>query len=116
MKENHRQEFKSVAETGWLVVQGFDDHGNALAATDTRSGKAVPQMIAAQFVQNCDDQACAGGSQGMAERDGPAVDIRLIAIKSQHFLHGKILRGKSFVDFHTIHLLKRQARKFQSLL
>jgi len=52
------------------VVQGLNDHGDALSAADARGGQAVTQIVAAQFIQDGDDEACSRSAERVAERDG----------------------------------------------
>src|SRR6266852_1951087 len=116
---DHSQEYrlparKSVAETlrssgTGLVIQGLNDHGNTLSAPDASRGQAVAQIVTAQFVQDSDDQARSRGAERVAERDGSAVYVGFVAIQSQNFFDGEILRGESFVDLYAIHLVDGQA-------
>src|SRR5579859_2705737 len=50
----------------------------------------------------------------MTNRDRAAIDIRLCAVKPQFLLHGKILRGKCFIDLNTIEIGKAQVCAFES--
>src|SRR5436853_2929720 len=112
---------KSVAETPRTsrrgsLVQGFHNHRNALAATDASGCQAVAEIVAAQLVENGDDQACSGGAKWMPKCDGPAVHVGFVAIETQNLFNRQILRGKSFVDLDAVHLFERQPPKLQGLL
>ena len=51
----------------------------------------------------------------MAERDRAAVDVHLVAIEAQLFLHRKVLRRERFVHFDEIHVLQRQPGLLEDL-
>src|SRR5579884_4167045 len=56
----------------------FDDRGDTLTSANAERGRAVFQVMAAQFIHQRQRHTCATGSQGMADRDGPTVDIGLL--------------------------------------
>ncbi len=72
-----------------LVAEGFDDHGDALAAADAGSRQAVAQVVAAQLVQEGDDQTRAGRGQRMPQSNGPTVDVGLVAVETQRPFDGE---------------------------
>src|SRR5581483_9241815 len=45
----------------------------------------------------------------MAERDGSAVHVYLLAVETQFFFDSKVLGGESFVDFNQIDVIEREA-------
>ena len=59
------------------------------------------------------NDAHAGRAQGMAQRDGAAVDIDKIAVEAQLFLAGEILRREGFIDFNAFDVGKRASGDFQ---
>src|SRR5713101_1882729 len=67
IEESIRNErgFVPPEQAAELVAEGFDDHGDALAAADAGSRQAVAQVVAAQLIQEGDDQTRAGRRQRM---------------------------------------------------
>src|SRR5262249_52144662 len=55
------------------------DGGPAPAAADAQPHQGVPGLAAFQFVHHGADQHRAGGAERVAHRDGPAVDVQLLA-------------------------------------
>src|SRR5713101_6398310 len=72
-----------------LVAERFHDHGDALAAADAGGRQAVTQVVAAQLIQEGDDQKRAGRRQRMPQSDGPAVDVGLVAVEPQRPFDGE---------------------------
>src|SRR5215472_11781235 len=95
------------------VVERLDDDGDPLAAADAGGGQAVAQTLAAEFVEQSDDQAGAGSAKGMAEGDSAAVNVGLVANEAEFFFNREILRGEGLVDFDAIHLIEVQTDGLQ---
>src|SRR5215203_6511500 len=75
------------------LLDGFHDRGNPLSAADAGGRETTLQAAAVQLQCQREEQPRAGHAQGMAERDGPAVDVHPIAIEAELLLHGEVLRG-----------------------
>ena len=50
-----------------------------------------------------------GAADGMAERDGAAVDVESLAIKMQLAIAGQHLRRKGFIEFNQIEVAEVEA-------
>src|SRR5258708_28245011 len=59
----------------------LNDCSDALPTAAAQHGGAIFQVMAPQFVHQCDRQACTACRQGMSNRDGATVDIGLIAVQ-----------------------------------
>src|SRR5487761_1496822 len=84
----------------WTGVSGnvSDDRRDALAAADTKRGRAILQIVTPQLVHQCDNEARATGGQRMPNRDGSSVDVGSIAIKAKFFFDGEVLGRERLVD------------------
>lgn len=51
------------------IVSAFDGKGHTLAATDTQGGQATAGIAALHLVHQADQDAAAGGTDGVAEGD-----------------------------------------------
>ena len=88
----------------------FDDKGHAHAAADAECGQAAVRVALEHLVQKRDDDARAGAADGVAERDGSAVDVELAAIEVEFAIAGEHLRGKGLVEFDEI-----EVREFEGV-
>src|SRR5215471_21254328 len=94
---------------------GLDQHGTALAAADAFGGDALLDAEALHGVDEMQHDAVAARAHGMAEADGAAIDVELVAldaagraIKSEHLAAERVvlpggeaaehLRGEGFVE------------------
>src|SRR5688572_1817847 len=74
-----------------LRMDSLHDHRDSLPAPDTERGQPVARATAPQLVQERDHQAPARRAGRMAEGDGAAVDVRLVAEQAELTLHGEKL-------------------------
>src|SRR5687768_14174290 len=74
-----------------LRMDSLHDHRDSLPAPDTERGQPVARATAPQLVQERDHQAPARRAGRMAEGDGAAVDVRLVAEEAELTLHGEKL-------------------------
>src|SRR5947207_112137 len=58
----------------------FQQNGRALAAADAEGGDAQVDVALVHFHQEREDEACAGGADGMAEGDAAAVDVEFFQV------------------------------------
>src|SRR6516165_3664799 len=65
---------------GVTALHGLDQHGAALAAADAFGGDALLDAAALHGVDEMQHDAVAARAHGMAEADGAAVDVELVAI------------------------------------
>src|SRR5207244_7541080 len=98
-----------------LGGERFDDHRRALAAADAGRAEPEPLLVAAQGVEEVDRDARAGGGERMADRDGAAVDVGLLAVETQLLFDGEVLRGERLVHLDQVHLLELHPRLLQRL-
>jgi hypothetical protein len=49
-----------------------------------------------------------GGAEGVAEGDGAAVDVGLLAVEAELLLDREVLRGEGLVDLDEVHLVERE--------
>src|SRR5436190_600052 len=80
-------------------LDSLNDRSNTLTAADTSGGEAAFQATPAKFECERQQQARAGHSEGMAERDGAAVHVDAIAIEAQLLLDRQVLGREGLVDF-----------------
>ena len=66
-------------------------------------------------MHQADEDPAAGGADGMAQGDGAAVDVDLLAIPLKQLTDGQRLDGKSLVGFDKVHLVQRPAGALQRL-
>src|SRR5689334_13362455 len=78
--------------------QPLDDHGHALASTDTHRLEAHGLVGVLQAVQEGGHDAGAGHAEGVSEGDGPAVDVELVVRDAEMAGGGDDLGGESLID------------------
>src|SRR5690606_22753462 len=100
---------------GLAIVSAFDRQCHALAAADAQSGQAAASVAALHFVEQADQDAAAGGADGVAEGDGTAVDVDLGAVPVQFAADGNGLGGEGFVGLDQVQLLQAPASTLQRL-
>jgi hypothetical protein len=96
--------------------EGFDDHGDALAAADAGGAETVAGVATAQLMDEVSGDAVAGGSEGVAQGDGAAVDVGLVAVEAEGALDGNILGREGLVDLNEVHLLEGEASALEGFL
>src|SRR5579883_2855988 len=98
-----------------LETDIFKNGRDPLTTADTEGGRAIFQVMTAQFGDQSDGQARAAGSQRMANRDRAAIDVRFLAIQAKLFLYREILGRERLVDLHTIQVRELEIRALESL-
>src|SRR6266566_5888908 len=93
----------------------FNNRCDPLPTTDAKGGNTILQVIAPQFVHQRKRHTSAACRQRVTNRDSAAVDICLIALQAQFFLHGKILRGECLIDLHAVEIIQAQIGSFEGL-
>src|SRR5262249_62404786 len=103
----------------------LDQHGAALAAADAFGGDTLPDAEALHGVDEMQHDAVAARAHGMAQPDGAAVDVELVAldaaggaIKAEHLAAervvlpggetGEHLRREGLVELPQADVAKRQ--------
>lgn len=79
--------------------------GEALAAADAHGFEAVAGFAAVHFVEQCGEDADAGGADGVAERDAGAVHVDAVVIgggEAEGLRAGEDLRRKRLVQFDQV--------------
>ena len=89
-----RQPQRRVARPA--LDQGRQSH----AARHAEGGDAVADAAPGHAVEQGDQDAGAGGADGVAEGDGAAVRIDLAGVEVQLLQAGQHLRGEGLVEFH----------------
>src|SRR3546814_14516132 len=77
---------------------GRQDGGDALAAADALGGERELLTFALQQRGGLAGDACAGGAERVAERDGAAVEVGLVEIAAQLVGAGQRLGGEGRVQ------------------
>src|SRR6185436_1181245 len=72
------------------------------AAAEAQGREAVVALAPAQLVQQGRDDSRSRGADGMAERDGPAVDVDLVPVEAELAPVGDGLRGECLVDLDEV--------------
>ncbi len=75
---------------------------NPLPATDAGGREPALESAAAQFEEQRQQQTRAGHAERMAEGDGAAVHVDLVAIQPQFLLDRQVLRGERLVDLDEV--------------
>src|SRR5690606_33106304 len=91
------QDSRPREDRGPPALQGLDDHGDSLAATD--AGGADTEFFTAppKLVEQMPGDARARGPEWVAQSDGAAVDVGALARQSQRLLHGQVVRREGLV-------------------
>src|SRR5690606_6704924 len=96
----------SVTVIAWkfsnMVLDPLDRDGGALADADAQRRDAALPALLLQPVEQSDGDARAGGSQRVAERDGPAPRIDLVVVQAQLAGGGQRLGGEGLVELHRV--------------
>ena len=82
--------------------QVFKNPGRAHAAANAHGDQAVPGAATFHLVEELDGQLGPGAAQGVAQGDGPAVDVDLLRVDTQFPDTGQGLGGKGLVDFKKV--------------
>lgn len=92
-------------------LRSFQYDGDALPSSYARRPNAeVDRRIALEFVRQVRRDPRSARAQGMSDRDGPSVDVRLAHVQIQFPLAGQELRRKGLVDFEPIDVFQGLSR------
>src|SRR5689334_8577365 len=83
-------------------LDALDDDGGGHAARRTHGDKAALEVPPFQFVEDRADQHRAGGADGMAQRNGAAVDVHLLRIEAEVAIEFRNHDCESLVDLPKI--------------
>src|SRR5712691_5375692 len=87
-------------------LQPLDDRPDPLPEADAHRLQAVALLRPLQLVEQRGHEPAARAAEGMAEGDGPAVDVDPVHVRVQLALPGQHHGGKRFVDLEEIDLLE----------
>src|SRR5487761_2342599 len=96
-------------------VSAFDTECNAHATPDAQRGDALPGIAALHFVQQRHQNAAAGRTNRVTDRDRTAVDVDLARVPAHLVVDGAGLRGEGFVDLEQVEVLRLPAGARQRL-
>ena len=99
-----------------LVNDPLHGDGGGFAAADAEGGDAASQILRFERMQQRDDQAGAGGADGMAERAGAAIDVELLARDAEIALRRHRHHGEGFVDLEQIDIADAPADLVEQLV
>src|SRR5205814_2214246 len=89
---------------GHARLDALEDGRDALAAADAQRGEPVPAVPLSELRDEGEREPRARGAERVAERDGAAVHVRLLAVEAEILLDGQALRGKGLVDLDEVHV------------
>src|SRR5690349_95634 len=84
----------------------LDDHRRALPTADASRAEPEALLGATQGVEQMDRDARSGRGEGVADRDGAPMDVRLCPVEPQLLLHREVLGGERLVHLDEVHLLE----------
>src|SRR5439155_22502353 len=87
-----------VVQTFRSALYRFNNCSNSLSSADARRREAALLRTAPQLQHEREQQPRTGHPEWMAERDGAAVDVDVVAIETELLLDREILAGERFVD------------------
>jgi hypothetical protein len=88
------------------VLQTLDDAGGSHATRSAHCYEPTLQVAAFKFVEHGSDQDSAGGADGMAHGNGPAIGIDARAIEAQVTDELLYYDGECFVDLRQIDFVR----------
>src|SRR5450432_532350 len=89
-------------KTSPSVHDALDCDRGGFAATDAQRRDTAPEIFRLERMQQRNDQARAGGADGMAERTGAAVDIEFVSVNAEVALCRHRHHGERLVDLEQI--------------
>src|SRR5208337_5288374 len=87
----------------------FDGQRHAHPAADAKRGQAPACLSLEHFVEQRHRSARSGAADGMAKRDGAAVDVEFLAIEMQLAVARQHLGGEGFIEFDQIEAAEVEA-------
>ena len=91
----------------------LEDAGSAHAAADAHGDHAVAHLAASHFLEQRCGEFGAGAAEGMAERDGAAVDVDARRIEAERADDGEGLRGKGLVELDEADVVEGEAGELE---
>src|SRR5215211_6461521 len=104
-----------LAESRALILQVLEDAGGTHAAADAHGDEAVLRAAALHLVDQLYRELGACGAHGMAERDGPTVDVRLVEVHTHFTYHGQSLGRERLVELDEVDVVHREPGLLQHL-
>src|SRR6266568_2551641 len=83
-------------------LQDLEGHRDALPAADAGAAEAEACPAPAQLVEEVHGDAGAARGERVADRDGPAVDVRLVARQPELLLDRQVLRREGLVHLEEV--------------
>src|SRR5918997_797737 len=100
---------RTPAEHPALVLQVLEDAGRAHTAADAHGNEAVLRLTALHLVDELDGERGAGGTHGVAERDRPPVNVRLLEVQPNLAHHGQELCRERLIELDKVQVVHREA-------
>src|SRR5271157_267457 len=86
-------------------LEEFHSQGYGVAAAQAEGGDALLAIAAPQFIEERDEDAGTGSSDGMAEGDCSPVDVHLFGIQAELAGDGNGGYRKCFIEFEKVDIL-----------
>src|SRR5262249_53627771 len=86
----------------------FERGRHRAAAAEAQRREAIPTTSPVELVEERGDDPGAAGPDRVAERDRPAVDVRLVPVEAELPAIGQRLGGERLVDLDEVERLDRQ--------
>jgi hypothetical protein len=91
------------------VSAAFENHRNALPATDAHGDQRILAADTLQFVDRFRRDESARAADRVAEGDCPTIRVGFHRVEAEPLVDRNGLRGKGFVGLDDVHLIERQA-------
>src|SRR5882724_10969691 len=80
----------------------FDTHGDAHAAADAERCQAFLGVAPGHFMEQRHQHPRARGADGMAQRNGAAIDVHLAGVPAEFLVHRAGLRRKGLIGLDQV--------------
>ena len=94
-------------------LQPFDDQGGSASAAVAYRGAAQVGVLALQYREQGNEDACSGGSQRVPQRNPSAEDIDPVFVQFQQAGIDDPYHGERFIDLPVVDVLFRQSGSLQ---
>src|SRR5205807_3717639 len=108
-----RARFESAAAWAIGSLDPLDDGAGGEGAAAAHGDEGRAPVAALELVKGGGDEAAAGGAHGMAEGDGPAVDVDLVHVGLDHTRPRQGDRREGFVDLEDVDVVLGHPRLLQ---
>src|SRR5918912_3332949 len=95
------------------LLHSFDQKRDAHAAADAEGGEAVARASLVHLVEEGGGDAHTRAADGVAERDGAAVNVEARGVEPKLAVAGDDLRGEGLVKLDEVNLVEREVLSFQ---